>query len=108
MEGVCSSGKGTAGANPRSSVPAWVTERTDPGWVFLFPTAAALLVERGSPLSHSAIVARELGLPTIVNIPELTRHLHSGDEVELDGQTGEVWIRRRHSDQADERVRRDP
>ena len=77
-----------------------VAARTDPGWVFLFPAAAALLVERGSPLSHSAIVARELGLPAIVNIPGLTALLRTGDLVALDGQSGAVWLLERadHSD----------
>jgi pyruvate,water dikinase len=67
-----------------------VAERTDPGWVMLFPAARGLLVERGSLLSHSAIVARELGLPAVVAIDGLTSWLESGDEVELDGRTGEV------------------
>jgi pyruvate,water dikinase len=65
-------------------------ERTDPGWVMVFPAAAGLLVERGSLLSHSAIVARELGLPTIVALPELTRWLKDGDWVEMNGATGTV------------------
>src|SRR5205807_9107242 len=42
-----------------------VAERTDPGWIMLFPSAAGLLVEYGSLLSHSAIVAREVGLPAV-------------------------------------------
>jgi pyruvate,water dikinase len=67
-----------------------VAERTDPGWILLFPSAAGLLVERGSLLSHSAIVARELGIPAIVSIPDLTRWLRTGDEVELDGASGRV------------------
>jgi len=67
-----------------------VAERTDPGWVMLFPAASGLLVERGSLLSHSAIVARELGLPAVVAIDGLTSWLESGDEVELDGRTGDV------------------
>ena len=67
-----------------------VAERTDPGWVMLFPSAAGLLVERGSLLSHSAIVSRELGLPSIVSIAGLTAWLKSGDRVELDGTTGIV------------------
>jgi len=67
-----------------------VAERTDPGWVMLFPAARGLLVERGSLLSHSAIVARELGLPAVVAIDGLTSWLESGDEVELDGRTGDV------------------
>jgi S-adenosylmethionine:diacylglycerol 3-amino-3-carboxypropyl transferase/phosphohistidine swiveling domain-containing protein len=67
-----------------------VAERTDPGWVMIFPAASGLLVERGSLLSHSAIVARELGLPAIVAIPGLTRWLKDGDEVEMDGGRGVV------------------
>jgi pyruvate,water dikinase len=67
-----------------------VAERTDPGWVMVFPAAAGLLVERGSLLSHSAIVARELGLPTIVSLPGVTHWLHDGDTVDMDGATGRV------------------
>jgi pyruvate,water dikinase len=69
-----------------------VAERTDPGWVFLFPSASGILVERGSPLSHSAIVAREMGKPIVVNLPGLTARLHTGDEVEMDGGQGVVRI----------------
>ena len=67
-----------------------VAERTDPGWILLFPSAAGLLVERGSLLSHSAIVAREMGIPAIVSIPGITRWLKDGDWVELDGTSGVV------------------
>ena len=69
-----------------------VAEHTDPGWVMLFPAAAGLLVERGSLLSHSAIVARELHLPAIVSIDGLTTWLRDGDEVEFDGTTGVVHL----------------
>jgi len=67
-----------------------VAERTDPGWIILFPFAAGLLVERGSLLSHSAIVAREMGIPAIVSIDGVTQWLHDGDRVELDGSAGVV------------------
>ena len=77
-----------------------VAERTDPGWVMLFPAASGLLVERGSLLSHSAIVARELGLPAVVAIDGLTSWLESGDEVELDGRTGNVRRLKRARDAA--------
>lgn len=69
-----------------------VAERTDPGWVFLYPSASGILVERGSPLSHSAIVAREMGKPIIVNIPNLTARVKSGDKIEMDGGKGIVWL----------------
>ena len=69
-----------------------VTSSTDPGWVTLFPTASAILVERGSLLSHSAIVSRELGKPCIVGITDLLKRLKTGDWVEMDGSTGVVKI----------------
>ena len=69
-----------------------VAVRTDPGWAPLFPQAVGILVERGSLLSHSAIVAREMGIPAVVSIPGLTTRLHDGDLVEFDGGTGAVRI----------------
>jgi len=67
-----------------------VAPRTDPGWILLFPSASGLLVEHGSLLSHSAIVAREMGIPAVVSIGGLTSWLQTGDMVELDGSTGRV------------------
>ncbi len=67
-----------------------VAERTDPGWIMLFPAAAGVLVERGSLLSHSAIVARELGIPAIVALAGATTWLRTGDTVEMDGGAGTV------------------
>jgi pyruvate,water dikinase len=67
-----------------------VAERTDPGWTVLFPAVAGLLVQRGSLLSHSAIVAREMGIPCVVGIAGLLDALHDGDIVELDGTSGGV------------------
>lgn len=65
-----------------------VARRTDPGWIIVFPQASGILVEYGSLLSHSAIVARELGIPAIVGIPGLIGKLKDGDLVEFDGSTG--------------------
>lgn len=67
-----------------------VTSSTDPGWITLFPTASAIIVERGSLLSHSAIVSREMGIPCIVSVTGLLRTLKSGDEVKMDGSTGKI------------------
>jgi pyruvate,water dikinase len=69
-----------------------VTERTDPGWIPLYPSVSALLVERGGLLSHSAIVAREMGLPTIVGIKGLTKKLKSGMKIKMNGETGLIEI----------------
>jgi rifampicin phosphotransferase len=66
------------------------TVRTDPGWAPLFPTAGGILVERGSTLSHSAVVARELGIPAIVGVPDITRILRDQERVRMDGASGTV------------------
>ncbi|MCB0429460.1 MAG: phosphoenolpyruvate synthase [Flavobacteriales bacterium] len=75
-----------------------VTSNTDPGWVTLFPTASAILVERGSLLSHSAIVSREMGIPCIVGITGLLRALSTGDVVEMNGREGTVRIISKHGE----------
>jgi pyruvate,water dikinase len=67
-----------------------VAQQTDPGWVMLFAGASGVLVERGSLLSHSAIVTRELGIPSIVSLPGLTGWLRDGDRVRFDGASGLV------------------
>ena len=67
-----------------------VAQHTDPGWIALFTNAAAIVVERGSLLSHSAIVARELGIPCVVQLKGATRWLADGDRIEVDGMSGEV------------------
>lgn len=69
-----------------------VAERTDPGWIMVLPAATGMLVEHGSLLSHSAIVSRELGVPSIVSIPEVTTRLHDGQRVEMDGRRGTVRL----------------
>ncbi len=69
-----------------------VTSSTDPGWVTLFPSASAIIVERGSLLSHSAIVAREMGIPCIVAVDGLLRTLKTGDTVLMDGSTGTIKV----------------
>ncbi|MCM1555963.1 MAG: PEP-utilizing enzyme [Anaeroplasma bactoclasticum] len=69
-----------------------VASRTDPGWISLFPLASGLIVEHGSMLSHSFVVARELGLPAIVGIPNITKLLKTGDVVTLDSVQGVVRI----------------
>jgi pyruvate,water dikinase len=66
------------------------TLRTDPGWAPLFPASAGILVERGSTLSHSAVVARELGIPAVVGVPGLLKSVQDGEQVELDGGAGTV------------------
>lgn len=67
-----------------------IAERTDPGWIMLFASAAAIAVERGSLLSHSAIVAREMGIPAVVSVKNITQVIKDGDWIEIDGAAGTV------------------
>ncbi len=67
-----------------------VVHTTDVGWTPLFCIAAGVITELGGPLSHAAVVARELGVPSVVNVESVTRVLRTGDLVRLDGDHGIV------------------
>jgi len=69
-----------------------VTKQTDIEWTLLFPLAAAIVTDVGAPLSHAAIVARELGIPAVVGCGDATMRLHTGDPVAVDGGRGIVRI----------------
>ena len=69
-----------------------VTPLTNIGWTPLFPRAAGIITDLGAPLSHAAIVARELGVPAVVGCGDATVRLHTGDRVLLDGAAGTVQI----------------
>lgn len=72
------------------------TYATDPGYVVMFAGAAGILTERGSLLSHAAIVSREMNIPCIVGIEGLMEQLNDGDEIIMDGSTGVVKILNRY------------
>ena len=63
---------------------------TDPSWTPLFLKAEGLIMETGGYLSHGAIVAREFGIPAVVNLPGILDCLNTGDMVEVDGFRGQV------------------
>ena len=67
-----------------------VTEMTDPGWVFLLLQAKGIIAEKGSILSHTAIVSRELGIPAVVGVADILDILEDGDLVEVDGTKGVI------------------
>lgn len=69
-----------------------VCRTVDPGWTALVSLAAALITDVGSPASHGAIVARELGITCVVGTGNGTRVLHTGDRVRVDGSSGEVSV----------------
>jgi len=67
-----------------------VAKRTDPGWVPLFPSVSGIIIERGSVLSHSAVVAREMGIPTVVGLRGITKKIVNGEKIHMNGTTGVV------------------
>lgn len=67
-----------------------VTTMTNIGWMPLFPKAAAIVTDLGAPLSHAAIVAREVGIPAVVGTGNATALLQTGDTVIVNGNTGMV------------------
>ncbi len=69
-----------------------VTTVTNVGWTPLFPRAAAVITDVGAPLSHAAIVARELGIPAVVGCGNATMRLKTGDRVRVDGTAGTVEV----------------
>ncbi|WP_336096345.1 PEP/pyruvate-binding domain-containing protein [Roseovarius sp. CH_XMU1461] len=94
----CSAGQVTAKArvirDPRTEAlqpgDILVARHTDPGWIAVFSNASAIVVERGSLLSHSAIVARELGIPCVVGLKGATQWIKDGENLSVDGASGKV------------------
>jgi pyruvate,water dikinase len=69
-----------------------VAPYTDPAWTPLFLTAGAAVVEVGSFLSHAGTVAREYGLPCVVDVADCTTRIRTGDRLLVDGDTGVVRV----------------
>ena len=69
-----------------------VAKFTDPGWAPLFPLAGAVVTEIGGMLSHGAIVAREFGIPAVVNVRAATQRIATGQQVRVDGAAGTVEL----------------
>ncbi len=67
-----------------------VTTVTNIGWTPLFTRAAAVVTDVGAPLSHAAIVARELGIPAVVGCGNATTRIATGDRIQVDGAKGTV------------------
>jgi len=67
-----------------------VVHTTDVGWTPLFLVAAGVVTELGGPLSHAAVVARELGVPSVVNVEGITRVVRTGERLRIDGGSGTV------------------
>ncbi len=69
-----------------------VCHTTDPSWTSYFLVAGAAVIDVGGTLSHGAIVARELGIPCVINTGDGSRRLRTGDRVHVDGDAGTVRV----------------
>ncbi len=82
--------------NPHDSVNVngriIIASNTDPGWVFLISAASGIIIEKGSFLSHSAIIARELGIPAVVGVKDALLRIKTGDTITLNASLGEVLL----------------
>lgn len=72
-----------------------VAKMTDPGWIFLIMQSKGIISEKGSLLSHTAIISRELKKPAVVGVEKISDNLHNGDIVRIDGGNGEIKILKR-------------
>jgi phosphohistidine swiveling domain-containing protein len=103
MKGMpCSSGKAEGRVqvmkqfsyNINEDASILVAKHTDPGWTPIFSRFSGIIVENGGQLSHAAIVSRELGIPCIVGVKNITEILENGDLVSMDGSRGELIIKK--------------
>lgn len=69
-----------------------IAERTDPAWGYFFVGVKGIIIEKGSMLSHAAIISRELGIPCIINVKSATQIFKSGMKIKMNGDTGEIEI----------------
>ena len=90
VEGVVRVAKSMVDARELQRGEILVTPVTDVGWTPYFTVIAALVTDIGSSVSHGAVVAREYGLPCVVNTLVATRALETGDRVRVDGDRGVV------------------
>ena len=75
-----------------------ITKMTDPGWVFLLTQAKGVISEKGSLLSHTAIISREIGIPSIVGVKDLMLTIQTGDLIRMNGDKGKIEILKRSVD----------
>lgn len=92
VEGIARVVHGTDALDAFEPDEILVAPYTDAGWTPYFTMASAVIVENGGLLTHTSVIARELGLPAVVNVRNATMLIQTGDRLRLDANTGEVRI----------------
>jgi len=83
-----------------------VTQGTDPGWTPFSPLVSGLVLETGGLLSHGAIIAREYGIPAVINVPGALGIIKDGQMIEVDGANGRVYLEMSGNDAGRESISR--
>src|SRR5258708_19357288 len=102
LEGIAASGGQVRGKarivlDPREAATLrageiLVMQATDPGWTPVFPLVSGLVLEIGGQISHGAILAREYGIPAVVNVIGATRHLRDGRIIFVHATTARILL----------------
>jgi pyruvate,water dikinase len=92
VEGLARVIADAADAEPIEDGEILVCPVTDPSWVSLMAISSALVIDIGGTASHGAIIARELGVPCVINTITGTRDLSTGDRIRVNGDTGAVEV----------------
>jgi pyruvate,water dikinase len=74
-----------------------VAKATPPAWTTLFYSAGAVVTEAGGPLSHGAVIAREIGIPAVMGVRDALNTLADGDRIRVDGALGQIVKLEQHS-----------
>jgi len=77
---------------PKEPFDILVAKNTDPGWTPLIALSRGVIVENGGMLSHAAIVTRELGIPSIIGVEDISKILKTGMRVRINSQTSKVEV----------------
>jgi pyruvate,water dikinase len=72
-----------------------VARDTDPSWATLMYLSSGLVADIGGVMSHTAIVARELSLPCVVNTGNASKTLKTGDLIRINGTAGSIEVLKR-------------
>ncbi|MEL7530536.1 MAG: PEP-utilizing enzyme [Bacteroidota bacterium] len=80
------------GPDLKEDIPGaiFVAHHFEPGWINLFAKASGVISERGNLLSHTAILCREMGIPSVVGVNGLMDKIKAGDQIQMNGATGEI------------------
>lgn len=69
-----------------------IAKNTDPCWTPILSIVGGMVMEEGGLLNHCSIVARELGVPSIVGVQAATRRIRNNDLITMDGGLGIIII----------------